>query len=349
MHSTLLIIFPNSKVMKNYKLIIGIDVSKLKLDVTFMHDPHAKQHHHFIVSNDEKGHKQIIKEIKKLKFDLSTTLFCFENTGIYSMPLSFFCSSAGVDYWVVPALEIKRTKGISRGKNDKNDSKDIAFYAHTHLHKLHLTMLPEKEILKLKLLFAEREKLMRAIKILDSTRENESFLPKEILKDVLTTNRKTLRLLKNALKEVEQKMMHIIRASETLQKQFDLACSVPGVGQQTATYMIIATKSFTAFANWRKLACYSGIAPFEYSSGTSIKGRTRVNNLADKKMKSMLNMCALNSKKTDTELQMYYNRKVAEGKNPMLVMNALRCKVLSRVFATVKRGTPYVDLKKFAA
>ncbi len=47
--------------------------------------------------------------------------------------------------------------------------------------------------------------------------------------------------------------------------------------------------------------------------------------------------------------QMYYNRKVAEGKNPMLVMNALRCKVLSRVFATVKRGTPYVDVKKFAA
>ncbi len=314
-----------------------------------MHDVHATQHHHFVVRNDEKGQKQIVKEIKKQKFDLNTTLFCLENTGIYSMPLSFFCSTSGIDYWIVPALEIKRAKGISRGKNDKNDSKDIAFYAHTHIHKLQLTSLPEKEILKLKLLFTEREKLVRAVRILDTTRENESFLPKDILKEVLTTNRKTLRLLKKALKEVELKMMTIIRASETLQKQFDLACSVPGVGPQTATYMIIATRSFTAFAHWRKLACYSGIAPFEYTSGTSIKGRTRVNHMADKKMKSMLNMCALNSKRIDTELQMYYSRKVAEGKNPMLVMNALRCKVLSRVFATVKRGTPYVDTKKFAA
>jgi hypothetical protein len=70
--------------------------------------------------------------------------------------------------------------------------------------------------------------------------------------------------------------------------------------------------------------------------------------MADKKMKSMLNMCALNSKRIDTELHFYYNRKVEEGKNPMSVMNALRCKVLSRVFATINRGTPYVDVKKYA-
>ncbi len=77
-----------------------------------------------------------------------------------------------------PAIEIKRSKGISRGKTDKTDSKDIAFYALTHLHKLQLTNLPEKEILKLKLLFTEREKLMKAVKMLDTTKENETFFAK---------------------------------------------------------------------------------------------------------------------------------------------------------------------------
>lgn len=341
-------IYPNSKlVMKNYKTIIGIDVSKLKLDVTFMHDTNSKIQHHFVVSNDEKGIKQIIKELKKVKVEFSECLFCFENTGVYSMPLSMQLSKLGADYWVVPALEIKRSKGISRGKTDKTDSKDIAFYAHTHLHKLQLTVLPEKEILELKLLFAEREKLVRAIKMLDTTKENESFLPKEIIKGALSINRKTIAFLKKALKEIELKMKTIIKENESMKKQFELASSVPGVGPQTATYLIITTKSFTAFSNWRKLACYSGIAPFEYSSGSSIKGRTRVNDMADKKMKSMLNMCALNSKRIDIELNQYYNRKVEEGKNPMSVMNAIRCKVLSRVFATVSRGTPYVDTKKF--
>ena len=335
--------------MKNYKLTIGIDVSKAKLDVTFMYDPLSKQHIHFIVSNDAKGIRQIIRELKKNKTELNDCLFCCENTGIYSMPLSFYLNELAVDYWVVPAIEIKRSKGISRGKNDKIDSKDIAFYAISHLHKLILTKLPEKEILRLKVLFTEREKLVKVIKLLNTTQENETFFPKAILKDVLLTNSKTVKALEKSLKEIENKMNEVIRENKTLSTQYDLSCSVPGVGPQTATYLLIVTKSFTAFNNWRKLACYSGIAPFEYTSGSSIKGRTKVNNLADKKMKSMLNMCALNSKRSDAELCLYYKRKTEEGKNPMLVMNALRCKVLSRVFATIKRGTPYINIKKYVA
>lgn len=335
--------------MKNYGLIIGIDVSKLKLDVTFLHDIHAKQHYHCIVSNDEKGVRQILREIKRLKVELNQTLICFENTGIYSMPLSFYLNDLGVDYWIVPAIEIKRSKGISRGKNDKTDSKDIAFYANSHFHKLKLTKLPEKEILRLRILFTEREKLVKAIKLLDTTQENESFIPKEVLKGVLTNNVRTVKALKKSIIEIESQMNEVIKENPDLKKQYDLACSVPGVGPLTATYLLIVTKSFTAFSDWRKLACYSGIAPFEYSSGSSIKGRTRVNSLADKKMKSMLNMCALNGKKCDAELGLYYKRKTEEGKNPMSVMNALRCKILSRVFATIKRGTPYVNTKKYAA
>ncbi len=45
----------------------------------------------------------------------------------------------------------------------------------------------------------------------------------------------------------------------------------------------------------------------------------------------------------------YYDRKVKEGKNKMLVINAIRCKVLSRVFAVIDRKTPFVNTQKFAA
>lgn len=344
MHSTFFIL--NSKVMKNYKNIIGIDVSKLKLDVSLVALSEAKQLTHFVVSNDLKGIKQIMKELTKLKVNQTECLFCFENTGIYSMPLAYLFSKWQFDYWIIPALEIKRSKGISRGKTDKTDAKDIAFYALTHMHKLQLSSIPEADIAKLGLLFTERDKIVKAIKLFETTSENESFIPKEIIKDVLSNNRKTVTFLKKSLKDIEQKLKMIIEQNQQLKKQFDLICSVPGVGQQTATYLIIKTKSFTTFSNWRKLACYSGIAPFEYSSGSSVRAKTKVHNMADKKMKSMLNMCALNSKKYDQEIGEYYARKTAEGKNPMSVMNAVRCKVLSRVFATVIRGTPYVNVKK---
>jgi transposase len=335
--------------MKNYKMIIGIDVSKLKLDVWLMQHPKDVEQKHFIVTNNERGIKEIIKSINKQNFTIEDCLFCFENTGIYSMPLSYSLGKINADYWVINALEIKRSKGLTRGKNDKNDSKEIAFYAFTHLHKLKLNTLPEREIAQLKTLFTEREKLTKAIRLMDSTSENKGFLPSVIIKDVISINAKTISLLKKQLKIIEQKMEEIVKQNEQIHEQCKLITSIPGVGKHTAHYLVITTKCFDAFDNWRQLACYAGVAPFEFSSGSSIKGRTKVNHLADKKMKSLLNMCALSVKKYDRGIAEYYQRKVLEGKSPMLVMNNIRCKILSRIFAIVNRGTPYVNLQKFAA
>jgi len=144
-------------------------------------------------------------------------------------------------------------------------------------------------------------------------------------------------------------MKELIKANEQLSNQYELITSVPGVGPQTAMYMIAVTKGFKSFENWRKMACYAGVAPFEYSSGSSIKCRTKVNHLADKKMKALLNLCALNAKKFDKQMAVYYENKVAEGKSKMLVINNVRCKLLARIFSVVKRGTPFVDTFKFAA
>lgn len=335
--------------MKNFSFIVGIDVSKLKLDVTFLNEPLEKKPYHFIVENNQKGIDKIIKILKKKSLELSNVLFCFEDTGVYSMPLSCFLSENNLNYWMIPAIEIKRSKGISRGKNDKTDSKDIAFYALTHQHKLRLSKMPEKDLLSLKLLFTEREKLMKTLSIMSKTSENEGFVPNSALKDVLKINKAFIKQIKAAIKKTEDKMQQIIAENEAFKKQNELIQSIPGVGPQTALYLILTTKSFHSFDNWRQLACYAGVVPFEYSSGTSIKGRTKVSHLADKKLKSLLNLCALNMKKYDPEIKAYFDKKVEEGKPKMLVINNIRAKIISRVFATIKRGTPYVNTYKFAS
>lgn len=329
--------------------MVGIDVSKLKLDVTFLNEPLEKKPYHFIVENNQKGIAKICNALQKKSLDLSKVLFCFEDTGVYSMPLSCYLSENNLNYWMIPAIQIKRSKGISRGKNDKTDSKDIAFYALTHLHKLRLSKMPEKDLLSLKLLFTEREKLMKTLSIMSKTSENEGFIPKEALKDVLKFNKAFIKQIKATIKKVEDKMQEIITENEEMKKQNELIQSIPGVGTQTAMYLILITKSFNSFDNWRQLACYAGVAPFEYSSGTSIKGRTKVSHLADKKLKSLLNLCALNMKKYDPEINAYFDKKVEEGKPKMLVVNNIRAKIISRVFATIKRGTPYVNTYKFAS
>lgn len=335
--------------MKKYAVTVGIDVSKSKLDVRFVFALTDVEYPHLITLNNEKGIKQIMAFLNKRKVDLASVIFCFENTGIYSMPLAMFFSNQGMDYYEVPAIEVKRSRGLVRGKNDKADALDIALFAITHCHKLKLSQIPEADIMKLQLLYSEREKLLTAIHSLERSIEVSTFLPKEVVKEMLAVNKKAIVGLKRSLKEINTIISKIIKSNAIIQKSFKLATSVPGVGPQSALYMIIKTRCFTKFSSWRKLACYAGVAPFEYSSGSSIKGKTKVSHLADKKLKALLTMAALSAKKNDKEMSEYYIRKVAEGKNKMLVMNALRCKIISRVFAVINRQTPFVNTQKFAA
>lgn len=334
--------------MKKYLFHVGIDISKSKLDVVLVETGTPVCSEHFIVDNNPKGVKAIIDLLKKRKIDVGEVLFCCENTGVYTYPLSTYLSEKNLDYWVVPAIEIKRSKGISRGKNDKTDARDIALYSIRNIDKLKLSTMAEKEIQQLKLLFTERDKIIKAIRLFEMSKENIDFIAKDIYRTVALVNANTIKALKGSLKVVETKMKEIVKSHTVLSQQFELAKSVPGVGPQTAMYLIIATKGFKAFDSSRKFACYAGVAPFEYSSGSSVRGRTKVNHMADKKMKSLLQMCALTAIKCDPQLKEYYNKKKEEGKNGMLVINNIRCKIVGRIFSVVKRQTPFVNTYKFA-
>lgn len=334
--------------MKNYCFHIGIDVSKLKLDVNLL-NIQTLDSEHFVLENSVKAIKLFIKTLVKRKIDIGSVLFCCEHTGIYTNHLIHTSADLKLDLWVVPAIEIKRSKGISRGKNDNTDAKDISYYSFRNIDKLTLYTLAELDVQKLKMLYAEREKALKSLMIMQTSKENADFVSQEVFKEISKINKGLVTAIKKSIKAIEDKMKKIIQTNQELQQQTKLLKSIPGIGEQTSLYLIIATKAFKAFPNWRKFACYSGVAPFEYSSGSSIKGRTKVNHLADKKMKSLLQMCAMTSMKYDAQLKEYYQNKKAQGKNSMLILNNIRCKLISRVFAVISRGTPYIDTYKFAS
>ncbi|MCF6184397.1 MAG: IS110 family transposase, partial [Bacteroidales bacterium] len=84
-------------------------------------------------------------------------------------------------------------------------------------------------------------------------------------------------------------------------------------------------------------------------SGTSIRGKTKVSNLANKNIKSLLDSCAKSAIQYNMEMKQYYNKRVKEGKDKMKVINIIRNKIVSRIFAIVLRGTPYVNTVKYIA
>lgn len=94
--------------------------------------------------------------------------------------------------------------------------------------------------------------------------------------------RNVIEEINNSIKAIEQQIMEIIQNNEQLKEQNGLCTSIPGVGMQLTVSLIVTTGAFTLFKNSRQLACFAGVAPFPYQSGTSIKGRNKVSHLAER-------------------------------------------------------------------
>jgi transposase len=247
-------------------------------------------------------------------------------------------------------LEIKRSLGIQRGKNDKIDAKRIAEYAYQKKDKINPSILPCKNILQIRRLLSLRDRLVKQRSgFIKDKAENTKFLKRcenEVMFDIIE---KMLNYFDKQIDKIESELSNIVKNDELIKKQYDWITSITGVGNQTALFMISYTNCFTKFESWRSFASYVGTAPFAYQSGTSIKGKTKVSHLANKKIKALLNMCARSSIRYNPEMRMYFQNRKAKGKNGMSTMNIIRNKLISRIFAVVKRETPYLNINKYVA
>ena len=243
-----------------------------------------------------------------------------EHTGWYTLELCCFLQDQQLAFALYSPLHLKRSLGLARGKNDRVDAQRIAHYAFLHRHELKPTQLPSASLLKLKNLFAFRERLVK----------NQSSLKQTIkdLKDtahlvdnkfIIKESDKQLKLVIQQVKQTEKQVESAIREDDQLQNSLKLLCSIPGIGLVTAVALILATNNFTAFDDSRKFASYCGVAPFEHTSGTSIRGRTKTSHLANKRIKALLSNGAASAIQSDEELKAYFHRKVAEGKPKMVV------------------------------
>jgi len=330
--------------MKKYPLVLGIDVSKSVLDLCVYG---AGKSSHIKVKNDSSGFNQMADWLEKIA-DIKKVLLCMEHTGIYTFPLCCFLANRGLNYTLIPASQIKKSLGIQRGKNDRADAKAIARYGYLFQDELMIHTLPEKAIMKLKILISYRDRLIntkRAFQV--PAGELKQFSDPSLSGFVVRNSEAVLKQIKKKIQQVDKQIEQVIQKDPTINETYNLCVSVPGIGLQIATYLLVSTRCFKAFKGWRQYACYSGVAPFEFRSGSSIRGRTKVSHLANKKAKSLLSMGAINAIRYDRELNAYYQRKVKEGKNKLSVINAVRNKLIARVFATVNRGSPFIQIANY--
>lgn len=316
------------------KVFIGVDVSKLTLDL-------------FVKSNEIEQHYQIKNEVKAIRKFLKTfknesaTVIAMENTGRYNFALYEVLASTKLSVYVINALHLKRSVGLVRGKNDSIDSQRICTFIERNFMDLELWNASSIEIQKLSLLNAERRHRVKIRAGLRNQLKDAEQLKNIADKDVTKLNKQLILTLDKQIKSIEDKILELINSSEQLKSQYDRIQSIPGVGKVLATLMIIKTKGFTDIQSARKMACYAGVAPFEYSSGSSIYRKPRVSTMADKELKKVLHLAALSSIRLKNDLAIYFQRKLAEGKNKMSILNAIRNKIIHRIYALIKNESVY--------
>lgn len=319
------------------QVIVGIDVSKSWLDAHLViEDKEFKEG--LRIDNSVRGFKKLLKWVADhTQLDTTAWLVCMEHTGTYSYKLNLFLQERGISQSMVNPLAIKRSMGIIRGKNDKADARLIALYAKRFTETLELYELPSEALQKLKAQLVQRERMVNIKRQLILANDSLKDLPVHLIHQITKQNDQLKKQVSQSIIELDKAINETIRSESSLQSKAQKMESIPGVGIQIAAHVLVSTQGMTRFKSSRKFACYCGVAPFEYSSGSSYKAKTKVHYLANRKLKSLFHLSALNALQREGELKEYYERKLAEGKSPMSIINAIRFKIIDRIFSVVKR------------
>lgn len=318
------------------KIIIGCDISKNKLDFFC-----GYTQEYFTLSNNQPGLIKLLQWLKQHAFDLNEIYFSMEHTGYYGFRLAEFLFEHSIKYFMIPALQIKRSMGITRGKSDKIDARRIYDYTTEKFEKLNPTKPTDEGLKQLKRLSTHRALMVnQRASLLTTYREQQQTLGLAKNDFILIQLNKQIKLYDKLIKETETKIEAVVEKTNELSKSKQLLESIIGVGKVISISMIIATENFTRFTNWRKFASYCSCAPFPNESGTKVRP-ARISKLGNKKIKSYLSQGALSAIQHDAELRQYYQRKLADGKDEGKVLNVIKCKLLARMFSVINRGCPF--------
>lgn len=335
---------------KNY---LGIDVSKLWFDVSLLAVvDHAKQP---LVTerfdNTAPGMKAFKTWLKaqQVSYD-ENSLLVIENTGVYHRLIWSFCSRHNLQLHIGNAAHIKWSLGITRGKNDVIDSKRLCMYCFRQADELKATPVLDPVFMKLKDLMSSRSRLVTQLHSTKNyIKEIQCTGDKALLSMLDKAHKAAIEGIKKSIVQIEEMIVQIIQQNKAIYTNYQLIKTVPGIGHLTAVYIICCTNNFASKVSGKQLSSYAGVVPFTNSSGTSIKGKNKVHKMANKKLKKLLHLCALTAIKYYPEFKQYFDRKKAEGKNGMVVLNAIRNKLVLRVVAVVNKQEAYVDNTKIAA
>ena len=311
--------------------ILGIDVSKATLDVTFINST-KKTNQKF--ENSQVGHKQLDAWMRKQAPGLAHV--CLEATGKYGDDIAAFMFQQGHSVSVVNPARIKfyGNSKLRRNKTDKADAELIAEYCERQ--KPALWSPPPAS-------FKDLQALVRHLEDLQETRLQEiNRLNSGVLTPtVIYSLENIIDFLDHQIKDCKVSIQkHIDRFPELKSRQ-NLLVTIPGIGWLTAAKILGEVRDILDFESARQLAAYAGLTPRNFLSGTSVHKKCRISKTGNTNLRKALYMPAIVAKKWNPIVAHFCSRISQNGLKSKEVIVAAMRKLLHIIYGVLKSGRPF--------
>ena len=337
------------------KIVVGIDISKEKIDASAI-DVRGSQLgvvklDYQVFENRPMGFRRMLVWAKHLVkgVGLEDVLFCCETTGGYDRSLCDYVYAKGLDIWREGALQIKRSMGVRKGKDDRADSLMIAEYAMRHMDKAVAYETPSDTVRELKALLLYRHKLVqeRTSKKVRVEELKATEAKSESMKFIVRDAMKSVRALDKSIKQCEKQILELIEGDEELMRDYGHITSVRGIGIVNATAFIVYSNDFKGITTANKMASYWGCAAFRDTSGTSVDKKAYVKCYSNSLLKAYLTEAAEHTIKENGIYHDYSLRLKAAGKPHGVIINNTRNKLIHLIYSLVTNDTDYEDNHEF--
>jgi len=320
--------------------IIGIDVSKLKLDCVILLDAAGRKARRKAVPNDPAGFAILVafacKQAACVPGELHAVL---EATSVYHEACATFLADQGLTVSVVNPARV-RDFAKSLAVQSKTDAADARVLAHFgRLTQPAPWTAPPREYRELKALLARLAAIEAQIRREQNRQEKMQASPgPQAVTDSLTASLAFLDAERQRLtREIDD---HIDRHPR-LKDDKILLESIPAVGNKTARMALALLYDGKRFTHAREAAAYLGLNPVEYRSGTSVARKPRLSKRGDGKLRAQLYMAAVVAIRHNPDVRSLYLRLLAKGKSKMSALGAAMRKLVHIMFGVLKHQTPY--------
>lgn len=319
--------------------VIGIDVSKNKLDCLWLKDPALSKVKTKVFHNTARDHDALLVWAQNNTGEaLASIHFVMEATGIYHEALAYRLHEAGAQVSVVNPAQIRDyAKSLgTRTKTDKKDSMVIARYGASQRPRL---WQPEPaEVRQLKALLSRLEAVKQDIqREINRLEKAEITRASEHVHQSIETVRTELEKEKSRL---EALIDQHIDQNPSLKQDRKLLESIPGVGPVIAQQMVAVVRS-RVFISGSQCAAFLGLVPVQHESGSSIHGRAHLSKAGNAQVRAKLYMAAVVAIQHNPDIRAQYERLLRRGKTKMCALGAAMRKLVQICFGVLKHQTPY--------